>query len=49
MDERVIIVRRMPTDLWKRLKIQAAVEERTIYAIVAEALERYLDQVSKAA
>ncbi len=49
MDERAVIVRRMPTELWKRLKIRAAIEERTIYAIVTEALERYLEQVSKAA
>jgi len=43
------MVRRMPIDLWKRLKIQAAIEERTIYALVAEAIERYLEQISKAA
>jgi plasmid stability protein len=37
-----VTVREVPTDLWRRLKIQAAIEGTTVQVQVAKALEHYL-------
>lgn len=33
--------------LWERLRIQALREHRTVYALLEEAMDRYLTQVAK--
>jgi hypothetical protein len=41
--EKSIVVKRIPIELWKRLKIKAVTEDRTIQAVVADAIQRYLE------
>ncbi len=43
MEEKQIVVRRVPVALWKRLKIRAVEEGRTLQELVAVAIERYLE------
>ena len=41
-------IRNMPTGLWKAVKGRALDEERSVYALVIDALTRYLDGVKTA-
>ncbi len=43
MDEKQIVVRRIPVELWRRLKVKAAAEGRTLQELVAAAIQRYLE------
>ena len=42
MDKKQVVVREMPVDLWRKVKICAAVEDVTIQVIVAKAITQYL-------
>lgn len=35
-------LKKVPTDLWRRLKIRAAIENATVQSMVAKAIEQYL-------
>jgi len=37
-----VVVREVPVDLWRQLKIRAAVNGETLQATVTKALEQYL-------
>ena len=37
-----IVVKNVPVDLWQRLKIRAAVDNATLQATLARAIEKYL-------
>ncbi len=39
-------VKRMPAELWQRLKSQAALEGRTIQDVIATAIQQYLDKAA---
>ncbi len=39
-----VVVQKMPTDLWRQLKIRAASEESTIQITLAKAIAQYLQQ-----
>ena len=36
---------KMPDDLWQRVKVQAALERRSMRQLVNEAIEKYLQSV----
>lgn len=37
-----VVVREVPVDLWRQLKIRAAVDGATLQATVTKAIEQYL-------
>ncbi len=37
-----VVVRAVPVDVWRKLKIKAAVDGETLQATVTKALEQYL-------
>lgn len=41
-----IVVREIPADLWRQLKIRAAEKEQTVQQTVTEAFEQYLQKTA---
>ncbi len=46
MTEKTIMVKRVPAELWQRLKSQAALEGRTLQDVIAAAIQQYLDKAA---
>jgi len=40
-----VVVRDIPVDLWRQLKIRAIAEDRTLQATLTKAIEHYLKTV----